>query len=219
MSVMLTYTIGEQNRQVILDASVNESHTAQAQITEHQVEKGSNVTDHIRPMPQRISIDGLVTNTPIVNSLQDLLQPPLQAQDNGFSGSQKRAGNTNAKTLQFDSSFDRVKNTYGELVDAAKKGVLLTVYTSLKTYSNMAIYNLSVPRNAANGNALSFRIDLQEIVQVEVQLVKSTSPNNTKKKRGNQPARQAPPKTEQPTQQASEQVVETSATLKLFSGG
>src|SRR6266702_3660671 len=51
---------------VVLDAAVNENHTVAADITRHQVEKGSDVTDHIRPLPRRLSVEGIVTNTPIV---------------------------------------------------------------------------------------------------------------------------------------------------------
>lgn len=47
-----------------LDASVRETHTSASTVTDHPVERGSNVADHIRPDPDELSIDGVISNTP-----------------------------------------------------------------------------------------------------------------------------------------------------------
>lgn len=47
-----------------LDASVHEQHDETATITDHPVERGSNVADHLRPDPKSISIEGVISNTP-----------------------------------------------------------------------------------------------------------------------------------------------------------
>lgn len=52
-----TYTIE-------LDASVREQHDTTAQVTEHPVERGSNIADHIRAEPRRLTIEGVISNTP-----------------------------------------------------------------------------------------------------------------------------------------------------------
>jgi len=48
-----------------IDVSVHESHGVGAEVSEHPVEFGVNVADHIRPTPRTITIEGLVTNHPI----------------------------------------------------------------------------------------------------------------------------------------------------------
>lgn len=48
-----------------LDCSVQEQHMAAAMVTQHNVERGIAVTDYIRPMPKRLSIEGIITNTPL----------------------------------------------------------------------------------------------------------------------------------------------------------
>lgn len=48
-----------------LDVSVHESHDAEAEVSEHPVELGTAIADHIRPLPRTIEIEGLVTNHPI----------------------------------------------------------------------------------------------------------------------------------------------------------
>lgn len=48
-----------------IDVSVRESHSAQAEVSEHPVEEGAAIADHVRPTPRTIEIEGLVTNHPI----------------------------------------------------------------------------------------------------------------------------------------------------------
>jgi hypothetical protein len=48
-----------------IDVSVQESHEAEAEVSEHPVEAGADIADHIRPLPRVITIEGIVTNHPI----------------------------------------------------------------------------------------------------------------------------------------------------------
>jgi hypothetical protein len=54
------------------DATLRETHTGTAQTTEHPVEQGVDITDHIRPDRARLSCDVFVTNTPIGQIAKDL---------------------------------------------------------------------------------------------------------------------------------------------------
>ena len=51
---------------VQLDASIHEVYNDNSESTQHPVEDGSTVTDHIRKLPESIEITGIVSNTPIV---------------------------------------------------------------------------------------------------------------------------------------------------------
>lgn len=46
------------------DATLSEAHSAPAQVTEHEVETGSAVSDHVRIKPRQITLTGIVTTTP-----------------------------------------------------------------------------------------------------------------------------------------------------------
>lgn len=50
---------------VWIDVSIRETHGVGAEVTDHPVEVGSNIADHIRTLPRTFSIEGLVTNHPI----------------------------------------------------------------------------------------------------------------------------------------------------------
>jgi len=48
-----------------IDVSISEKHSLGADVTEHPVEDGSNISDNVRPQPRSVQIEGLVTNHPI----------------------------------------------------------------------------------------------------------------------------------------------------------
>ena len=48
-----------------LDASVTETHSAEVDVTDHPIESGANISDHVRPRAEVLTIEGLVTNSPL----------------------------------------------------------------------------------------------------------------------------------------------------------
>jgi hypothetical protein len=50
---------------VWVDVSIRETHGVGAEVTDHPVERGANIADHIRPTARTFSIEGLITNHPI----------------------------------------------------------------------------------------------------------------------------------------------------------
>lgn len=71
--ITLIYTDASNALQTIdFDATLRELHSATAQPTEHPVEVGVDLTDHVRPDRARISCDVFVTNTPIGQIAKDL---------------------------------------------------------------------------------------------------------------------------------------------------
>src|SRR5687767_4349391 len=55
-----------QTFNIALDATTNETHEAPSTITDHAVEQGASISDHIRPEADRLTIEGVISNTPIV---------------------------------------------------------------------------------------------------------------------------------------------------------
>ena len=127
---------------VTLDASVEEQHRKQNEITEHPVEEGVNISDHIRRRPAEITIQGVITDTPLY------ITPSLFA-PNPVDG---RA-----------STQARVAAAYDRLEQIMDDGELIDVVTTLRDYQNMHPTSFEVTRNAETGNVLSFRMALREV--------------------------------------------------------
>ena len=185
---------------LLLDASPSRTHTTTAQVTEHPVEKGPPVTDYIRPMPRRLTVEGFITNTPIgappVHKARagspGAANQVLRASDDVGGGAGINAEVTRVEifpkttyasfirgprppyyvqALDFLETFDRVSNSFNALVEAVSAGALFTIATSLDHYTNMAATNFTVTESTMGADALSFTIEFQELRIVSTQVV------------------------------------------------
>jgi len=156
--------------QLILDACVSEQHSRELEVTDHQVEDGTNISDHARLKPDGLTIEGVISNNPInrtqtrrvVNSLGVSFETSAQ-EDQATPGS---------------GYAERAFSVLRDLQDTKK---LITVVTSLKTYDNMILVSLSVPRNSRQGTALYFTAQFKLIKFVKN---KTTTVTVTREPRG-----------------------------------
>jgi hypothetical protein len=151
--------------EIELDASLSESHQFGSEVTQFPVEDGSVITDHIQNKPDQVSINGFVTNTPVrsfaeVVSAVDLVRP------SGVSG-------------RTELAFEGLERLHRERA-------LVTIVTNLKTYDDMALTSLTIPRNAAIGDTLEFSADFVKVVKVTsaVVAVENLLPVNGADKQG-----------------------------------
>src|SRR5678810_739366 len=49
----------------LIDATISEEHRYESETTDYPVERGANITDHNRPLPIEVTLEGIVSNTPI----------------------------------------------------------------------------------------------------------------------------------------------------------
>jgi hypothetical protein len=129
---------------VQFDASVSEVHTDEMEITDHPVEEGSDISDHIRKMPITLEMNGVITNNPIVFLASARAKSPVTTD----------TGNTS----------DRVGTGYDKLRELQETGERIDVATSLRDYSNMVIQSLSISRDVSTGNILDATLTLREII-------------------------------------------------------
>jgi len=134
---------------IIIDASVEETHSAKAVATRNPVEDGVDVTDHVRLLPFELKIKGVISDTPSVFGL--IRNPNLNVRDfvSTIIGKSKR-------------SID----AFNKLVDLRNKRETFSVITNLKVYKNMILEEITVDRSAATANAIHFTASLTQIVKV-----------------------------------------------------
>ena len=138
---------GNQYGNIELDAMLDESHEWSADVTSNPVEDGAPVTDHVIEQADKLSIRGVVTDAPL-NASSSIL---------GFLGG---------------GSADNKTQTVFDLLDTLiKKREVLTVYTKHKTYSDMVLTNVTIPRSASVGEAIEFRAEFIHIRKVATQTV------------------------------------------------
>lgn len=142
-----------------LDATISAAHVKNVTATVHPVERGAKVTDHLRAEPDEVTIEGLVTNTPISQT--------AQTRAVNFAGTTFQSA-TSAGSLS--SNFGTpgyAEEAFAKLTQIAEQGALVTLATELKTYTDMALVSLNVPRDKSTGDALRFTATFRKIVLVE----------------------------------------------------
>lgn len=193
MSSLLTWLRGSDVLEAEVDAIASETHNATAQVTEHPVEKGAKVTDHVQVLPMRLSLEVVITNTPSA-------LPKTHA-----SGATE---DTEDGVLQFSGNMQRPLDVWLDLKDALDAAAVFTINTALRTYDDMIMISLSVPREAGGiGSAtqvdgetrvgsLRFVMEFQQIRIVaskegKVQRKPKAGAQKPAKNKGKQPKKEA----------------------------
>lgn len=155
-----------------LDASLKETHSRKSTLTKFPVENGQTISDHIIIEPFEISINGIITDTPIGDvqglltelstSLVSSLVPPI--------GVVAAAEAFSLFSALADSSSPSVA-AYGQLLMLQTSGQIFDLLTSLYRYPSMVITDVSVPRDSGTGDSLIFTVQCSQIILVSPQSV------------------------------------------------
>jgi hypothetical protein len=198
----ISWTPAGGQRQVLqFDVVTDEIQEGAADVTEHPVEQGPNVSDHVRPLLNTVSLEGYISNEPLFDTggrgaaLKSIdldvktyvapLAPTPGALFSALGGAiSKLFGGSSpivqASVLKFNSAFDAVSDTWALLETLRKTGQLLTVYTTVDEYDNMVLIKNRLPRDAGSGTGGRFSLDFKQIRLVQVALV--TAPVPTEKR-------------------------------------
>lgn len=161
--------VEETGEAIEFDASVQEGHTSSAEITQHPVEEGVDITDHIRALPDDLSVNVIVSNNPPI-VLASLRAEPVT----GFSDPASRAEDA----CTFLRGIIKSNQTVG-------------FSTTLREYTNMAIATMSVDRDATTGNIANINMSLREIKVATTETVAAPEPVAKGRRRKNKQGKKA----------------------------
>lgn len=192
-----------QTQDAIFDVVSQETHESVLAITSHPVEEGSDVTDHARAEPVRITVEGFVSNVPSITNpgvgqlmalRSVLLTIPEKAGGAPIftpGGLTQAAGSAIGGLLGLTKSLpksmpvltatgpwqDRGQFIYRKLLQAQKDRARITVVaTKVQSIADMLIERLAVPRAVGDAGGLMFQIDLLQIRIVTSETVDAPSP-------------------------------------------
>ena len=165
-----------------IDASITESHVYESDVTEFPVEQGSAISDNIRLKAIMVTIEGVVTDTPI-GVMADLR--------NAVNGDSSFTPTTDAATAKARGDAQSAPSTDALAAMLAIRDARqpVPIATSLQNFENMVLTNLEVPRDATTGSALRFTATFKQITLVTNQKttvrttsVRTASPSGQPKK-------------------------------------
>lgn len=143
----------------VLPACTRQTHQRGAEIPKHPVEQGVAVADHVRRLPRTLSLEGFVPRYGVQtidetaaglpsNAVSRVLADPSSALD----------------LFQHNSDGRGHVKVWEQLERACEEGLLVTVFTGLSVYRNMALTSVTAPREVQTGYDLVFSLDAEEIV-------------------------------------------------------
>ena len=118
-----------------VDASLSESHDYDDEVTQFPVEKGSDITDNKRKRPLKVTIEGLVTDTPLGQFARH-------------------------STRQSGLPTDTARAKLLAVRDADEP---IIIVTSLDLYKNMLLTSLSFPREGGEPHQLHFKVEFVQV--------------------------------------------------------
>lgn len=150
-----------------IDAAVAEDHQFDNEVTDNPIERGGVTTDHTYKNPDVLAYDCVVTDHPL-GPMRDIRDP--------------------AGAVPSEDAYQR-------LTFIRDRGTAVVIVDSLGVHTDMMLTKLGIPRRAADGEALRFRVEFKKATFVENQLtlVRVAVPQQAKRvNRGNKPAKTPP---------------------------
>ena len=163
-------------KSITFDAAMEEGHDAAATLTEHNIEDGSVINDHVIIEPVRLTVTGWITNTPIETPFDQ-----MAGITGGFETVELNATSPSAKlgvgpvaiplptsfpskqeVFRFSGAFDRIKLVRETLLALMRSGELLTLTTTYEDYSNMVLVSITQARNVDSKDASQFILSFQQ---------------------------------------------------------
>lgn len=141
---------------IMLDCTLSEEHSYQADVTENPVEDGSTIADHVNLKPFTLKIDGLVSDSPLGFSIIGDVQ------------------NIVSSITQIFGTQSRSRDAFEALVTLYKNRIPFTVLTNLKRYENMVISEANFPYTKDTGQALDLKMTLTQISIVKSKIIQSS---------------------------------------------
>jgi len=154
---------------VTFDATMSENHSSNSEVTDHPIETGASVVDHIRRLPEELGLVGVVTDDPLVAE----------------RSTKATAANTGGDPDQ------RAVSAYNFILQSKDEGRLVRVFTKLRDYRNMVIISLNVTRDRSESRIVRVELQLREVMIANTEQVEAPTPTlaaapsrNRKRKQG-----------------------------------
>lgn len=157
----------------IPDATIEEVHTDDLEITDHPVEQGAAISDHAFKRPSELIVTAGWSDSPNNSGLGNQIvgaaansSPALQA----IIGVARAIGGI-VDMFASRGSGSPSQAAYQQLQDMQNNRVLFTIYTGKRVYRNMLVKSLATTTDAKTENSLIIRIGCRQILMAQTQTV------------------------------------------------
>lgn len=133
-SKFVMVSVEDSSKEHSVDAAISEEHVRESEVTNFPVEDGTNISDHIIIQPEQLTIEGIISESP-VQYLTNIL----------------------------DSSPEiDLADAWKEIESLWRSGAVLKITTGLQEYPEMICTSLVVPRDGTTGHSIRIKATFQE---------------------------------------------------------
>lgn len=173
--------------QVLIDAVVKEEHIADAKATSNPIEAGREVCDHVIVEPERLTIEGVISDTPVAfypgfgslarYGIHELVEAsPFISDVVAAVGDSPLPGMVEAglEIAGYSEALGLSRRShlgYRALRALLRSRTPLKVVTGLRVYKDMVMTRLAVSRDVNTGDALRFISELRHVRIVEAKTI------------------------------------------------
>lgn len=150
---------GESLESITFDCVKVETHESTARVTEHPIESGATVGDHIILDADRVTVEAVFSNGPLVTVGNN--GPRYRIVQSGFGKALERVG------TEGDVEPFRAETALDFVYQAQKARAVFNLTTSLRDYTNLALESIRTPRDAAMGDAVFATLVFKKIETVD----------------------------------------------------
>lgn len=156
---------------LVAQATVEEVHHDDMEITDHPIEQGAAITDHAFKRPAEVNIRCYFSNSPSAST--GLVGQAIGglAAVGGSAARTLIGGFTTAQSLLGGQATTQAADLYKNFLALQEKRVLCDVYTGKRVYKNMLLKSLSVTTDAKSENALMVTATWRQVIIVNTTTV------------------------------------------------
>lgn len=194
---------------IFLDATLREGFDAPSEVTQHPVEKGVDISDHVILRPQKLSISGKFSETPfsieaqaagvastVASTIGQNLGGALGGAGATFAASKTLAGVLKPKSITGGSVIDqegnfreennlpsensRLRDAVAELTNLRESRQPVTIITGLKQYENYMLSGFKVSRDQSTGQSINVDLEFTEFKVAQSETVRIPIPKTPK---------------------------------------
>jgi len=124
---------------ITLDVATVVDHQFSVEVTDHPISEGENISDHVTPQPDGVTVTGIISRTPI-----------------------------DPQIISEQISNSRYQRAFDKLRGLKENPRLITLVTQRRQYIDMVLLDLNITDDVATGDSIQFTASFRHIRQVQV---------------------------------------------------
>ena len=172
----ITLPDGSTMEDIVAQATIEERHADDLEVTEHPLQQGASIADHAYKRPARLVLQLGWSNSPtdtggLVSSALGLASAVNPAVQRVMNAAGVISGAIGIGSALMGSNVDQVQAIYQQLLFLQEQRALFSVQTAKRTYVDMICRSLSTETDYRSANSLPITMVCQQVILVDVQTV------------------------------------------------